>query len=169
MSACLRFTRKVWESFVKNQGHDPHCFPSLQINKAIPGRVEVSLKIEAQNLNRNKVSTVHGGFISSLTDTVGSLAVGTKGQWMTGVSTDIATTFIKPAGKEGDTLHCIGIVDGMGKTLAYTRIEFKNPAGQLVAFGHHTKFIGKTVNHEKNVKFSPDGESLIEGSLEGVD
>ncbi|KAG8686160.1 hypothetical protein FRC08_012712 [Ceratobasidium sp. 394] len=167
MSACLRFTRKVWGSFVKNQGHDPHCFPSLQVTKAIPGRVEVSLKIEASNLNRNK--TVHGGFISSLTDTVGSLAVGTKGQWMTGVSTDISTTFIKPAGNEGDTLHCIGVVEGMGKTLAFTKIEFRNPAGQLVAFGHHTKFIGKTINHEKNVKFSPDGESVIEGPLDGID
>ncbi|KAG8741265.1 hypothetical protein FRC10_003046 [Ceratobasidium sp. 414] len=54
---------------------------------------------------------------------------------MTGVSTDISTTFIKPAGTEGDTLHCTGIVEGMGKTLAFTKIEFRNPAGQLVAFG----------------------------------
>ncbi|EUC63313.1 thioesterase/thiol ester dehydrase-isomerase [Rhizoctonia solani AG-3 Rhs1AP] len=96
---------------------------------------------------------------------MGSLAVGTKGQWMTGVSTDISTSFIKPAGTEGDTLYCRGIVDGMGKTLAYTRIEFRNQGGQLVAFGHHTKFVGKTVNHERNVKFSPDGEDLIEGTI----
>jgi acyl-coenzyme A thioesterase 13 len=71
---------------------------------------------------------------------------------MTGVSTDISTTFVKPAGKEGDILHCIGTVDGMGEcsgffelsklayvyiggTLAFTKIEFRNPAGQLVAFG----------------------------------
>ncbi|KAF8685592.1 Thioesterase thiol ester dehydrase-isomerase [Rhizoctonia solani] len=116
-------------------------------------------------VNRNK--TVHGGFISSLTDSVGSLAVGTKGQWMTGVSTDISTSFVKAAGTEGDTLYCKGTVDGMGKTLAYTRVEFKNQAGELVAFGHHTKFIGRTVNHEKNVKFSPDGESVVEGAIPG--
>ncbi|KAL5632719.1 hypothetical protein ACGC1H_005616 [Rhizoctonia solani] len=163
MSACLRFTKQVWQSFVKAQGHDPHCFPSLQITRAVPGQVDASVKIAAHNLNRNK--TVHGGFISSLTDTMGSLAVGTNGQWMTGVSTDISTSFIKPAGTEGDTLYCRGIVDGMGKTLAYTRIEFRNQGGQLVAFGHHTKFVGKTVNHEKNVKFSPDGEDLIEGTI----
>jgi acyl-coenzyme A thioesterase 13 len=71
---------------------------------------------------------------------------------MTGVSTDISTTFVKPAGMEGDILHCIGTVDGMGecldfyepskvvyvrigKTLAFTKVEFINPAGQLVAFG----------------------------------
>ncbi|CAE7222509.1 unnamed protein product [Rhizoctonia solani] len=51
------------------------------------------------------LQTVHGGFISSLTDTIGSLAVGTKGQWMTGVSTDIGTSFVKAAGTEGDTLY----------------------------------------------------------------
>ncbi|CAE6459092.1 unnamed protein product [Rhizoctonia solani] len=163
MSACLRFTKQVWQSSVKHQGHDPHCFPSLQVIRAVPGQVDVSIKIVPHNLNRNKV--VHGGLILSLTDTVGSLAVGTKGQWMTGVSTDISATFLKPAGIEGDTLYCRGILDGMGKTLAYTRIEFKNEAGQLVAHGHHTKFIGRTVNHEKNVKFSPDGEELIEGTI----
>ncbi|KAF8607039.1 Thioesterase/thiol ester dehydrase-isomerase [Ceratobasidium sp. AG-I] len=160
MSACLRFTKQVWKSFVQNQGHDPHCFPSLQIEKAIPGRVDVSLKIASYNLNRNK--TVHGGFISSLTDTVGSLAVGTKGQFMTGVSTDISTSFVKSAGGEGDTLFCTGTVVGMGRTLAYTKIDFKNAQGQLVAFGHHTKFIGKTVDHPSNVKFSPDGEEIID-------
>jgi acyl-coenzyme A thioesterase 13 len=33
--------------------------------------------------------TVHGGLIMSLTDTLGSLALATRGQYMTGVSTDI--------------------------------------------------------------------------------
>lgn len=60
------------------------------------------------------MQTAHGGFISSLTDSVGSLAVGTKGQWMTGVSTDIGTSFLLPAGKKGETLYCKGTVVGMG-------------------------------------------------------
>jgi acyl-coenzyme A thioesterase 13 len=74
---------------------------------------------------------------------------------MTGVSTDISTSFIRAAGTEGDTLYCKGIVEGMGeyfdlpdvrgnhqrlagKSLAYTRIEFKNHEGQLVAFGRES-------------------------------
>jgi acyl-coenzyme A thioesterase 13 len=50
----------------------------------------------------------------SLTDTIGSLAVATKGQWMTGVSTDIGTSFVKPAGKPGDVLHARGVLTAMG-------------------------------------------------------
>ncbi|KAF9790334.1 hypothetical protein BJ322DRAFT_1035658 [Thelephora terrestris] len=29
MSACLRFTRRVWHSFVENKGHDVQCFPNV--------------------------------------------------------------------------------------------------------------------------------------------
>jgi acyl-coenzyme A thioesterase 13 len=57
---------------------------------------------------------VHGGLILSLTDTLGSLAVATKGHFMTGVSTDIGTSFVRPAGRVGDTLHAKAILTGMG-------------------------------------------------------
>lgn len=50
----------------------------------------------------------------SLTDTLGSLAVATKGQYMTGVSVDIGTSFVKPAGKPGDILTAKAIVTGIG-------------------------------------------------------
>ncbi len=53
----------------------------------------------------------------SLTDTLGSLAVATKGQYMTGVSVDIGTSFVKPGGKVGDVLTAKAIVTGMGKYL----------------------------------------------------
>ena len=58
--------------------------------------------------------TVHGGLIMSLTDTLGSLAVATKGQYMTGVSVDIGTSFVKPAGRVGDELTATAIVTGIG-------------------------------------------------------
>jgi len=99
----------------------------------------------------------------SLTDTIGSLAVATKGQYMTGVSTDLGASFIKPAGGAGDTLFAKAVVTAMGKSLAYTRVDFTNAAGVLVAYGHHTKYIGKSSSHEKNVKFSEDGETIAEG------
>ncbi len=50
----------------------------------------------------------------SLTDTLGSLAVSTKGQYMTGVSVDIGTSFVKPAGKTGDILRARATLTGMG-------------------------------------------------------
>jgi acyl-coenzyme A thioesterase 13 len=58
---------------------------------------------------------VHGGLILSLTDTLGSLAVATKGHFMTGVSTDIGTSFVRPAGRVGDTLYAKAILTGMGR------------------------------------------------------
>ena len=53
----------------------------------------------------------------SLTDTLGSLAVATKGQYMTGVSVDIGTSFVKPGGKIGDVLTAKAVVTGMGKSI----------------------------------------------------
>ena len=58
---------------------------------------------------------VHGGLILSLTDTLGSLAVASKGHFMTGVSTDIGTSFVRPAGRVGDTLYAKAILTGMGR------------------------------------------------------
>lgn len=61
----------------------------------------------------------------SLTDTMGSLALATKGQYMTGVSTDLAATFVRPAGKPGDILKMAATVTGMGErhTLAPSRVN----------------------------------------------
>jgi len=100
----------------------------------------------------------------SLTDTLGSLAVASKGHFMTGVSTDIGTSFIKPAGTVGDMLHGKAVVTAMGRSLAYTRVDFTNDKGTLVAYGcmsfpydesqihrpcpDHTKYIGKSSSHK---------------------
>ena len=58
---------------------------------------------------------MHGGLILSLTDTLGSLAVATKGHFMTGVSTDIGTSFVRPAGRVGDTLYAKATLTGIGR------------------------------------------------------
>jgi acyl-coenzyme A thioesterase 13 len=129
--------------------------------------VEASLKIEPNNLNR--VGTAHGGLVLSLTDTLGSLAVASKGYWMTGVSTDIGTSFVRPAGKVGDVLHARAVLTGIGKSLAYTRVDFMNAGGELVAYGHHTKYVGKSSSHASNVVLSEDGERVIEGNDVDVD
>ena len=111
---------------------------------------------------------MHGGLITSLTDTLGSLAVASKGHFMTGVSTDIGTSFVRPAGRVGDTLYGKAVVTAMGKSLAYTRVDFTNDKGTLVAYGctsllcdglqvysprtlpytDHTKYIGKSSSHQ---------------------
>ncbi|KAG8214904.1 HotDog domain-containing protein, partial [Butyriboletus roseoflavus] len=108
--------------------------------------------------------TVHGGLIMSLTDTLGSLAVASKGQYMTGVSTDVSTSFVRPAGRVGGVLHATATITALGKNLAYTRVDFTNESGDLVAYGTHTKYVGKSSSDLNNVKFSEDGEKVIEGA-----
>jgi acyl-coenzyme A thioesterase 13 len=54
----------------------------------------------------------------SLTDTLGSLAVASKGHFMTGVSTDISTSFVKNAGRPGDTLYAKAVLTGLGQRLS---------------------------------------------------
>lgn len=72
---------------------------------------------------------------------------------MTGVSTDISASFVKPSGRPGDILYAKASLIGMGtinlvswfswflilmilgKSLAYTRVDFFNPTGELVAYG----------------------------------
>ncbi|KAG6820725.1 hypothetical protein H0H93_012778 [Arthromyces matolae] len=88
---------------------------------------------------------------------------------MTGVSTDIGASFVRPAGRVGDVLHAKAVLTGMGKSLAYTRVDFTNPAGELVAYGYHTKYIGKSSSHHKNVKFSEDGKDVIEGEFDDTE
>jgi acyl-coenzyme A thioesterase 13 len=66
---------------------------------------------------------VHGGLIMSLTDTLGSLAVASHGQYMTGVSTDISTSFVKPAGKPGDELKMTATLTAMGMFIKILTVE----------------------------------------------
>ncbi|KAG8998614.1 hypothetical protein FRB90_012275, partial [Tulasnella sp. 427] len=136
-------------------GHDWKCLSNLQIQKAVPGKIEATLKIDDSHLNRMK--SVHGGLIMTLTDTIGSLVVSSKGMYYSGVSLDISTSFPSTAGKTGDTLHMTGTLVKMGKSMAFTKVEFSTPEGKPVAYGQHTKYVGN-VNKEHNVTFSPDGE-----------
>ncbi|KAH9922846.1 Thioesterase/thiol ester dehydrase-isomerase [Epithele typhae] len=89
-----------------------------------------------------------------------------NGQYMTGVSVDIGTSFVKPAGRVGEELTATAVANldaTVGKSLAYTRVDFYNVQGQLAAYGHHTKYVGKSAGHKNDVKFSDDGETVVEG------
>lgn len=58
--------------------------PALHIRSAHPsGVVKASLQIEQRNVNR--LSSLHGGLISTLVDTGGSLSLSARGFWLTGV------------------------------------------------------------------------------------
>ncbi|PKI84415.1 hypothetical protein MVES_001701 [Malassezia vespertilionis] len=134
-SACREFVRNVHKKMMEIDGHDAHNTSHLVIDAARPGHISTSFAIRRENLNR--AGTLHGGLVATLVDSVGSLAVASMGWHNTGVSTDISATFVKPAGREGDTVFATGTVVGMGKTLAYTRIELRDPATDALLVHPH--------------------------------
>lgn len=161
MSACLKFVQRVTRAFIQTGGHDATCYPSLHIHTAKPGLIVGQMTVESQNVNR--LGTLHGGVICSLTDTMGSLALASKGLYSTGVSTDIHTTFVRPA-QLGETVKVEGRVINLGKTLAMTRFEMRHPINDtLLAYGSHTKFVGKASGHPENVEFDESGEKVTKG------
>ena len=92
------------------------------------------------------------------------LAITSKGLYAMGVSMAINTTYVKSGGGKGDTVNVNSKVISMGKTLAFTRMEIRHPvAVALLAYGSHTKFIGKASGHPENIKFDEDGEQVLEG------
>lgn len=75
-------------------------------------------------------------------DIGGSLAVASKGLWSTGVTVDLNSTFITAAGGPGKKIAIDCTLDKMGRTLAYTQIEFFDAdRTKLLARGSHTKYI----------------------------
>ncbi|KAN0064350.1 hypothetical protein ACQY0O_002545 [Thecaphora frezii] len=161
-SPCLRFVQRICRSFQKQSGHDAATIPQLRILTSTPGSITGTFAIQRHNLNR--LGTLHGGCLATLTDTLGSLAIASHGFYSTGVSTDLHTTYVKSAGSEGDEIKVSGQVVGIGKTLAFTRVEMRHPiTDALLAYGSHTKFIGKTHQHPENVKFDKHGEQVVEG------
>ncbi|CAO1625785.1 unnamed protein product [Parajaminaea phylloscopi] len=161
-SPCFRFVERVTRAFLVAGGHDTTTLSSLRITAARPGNIEAKLTVGKHNLNR--LGSVHGGLLCTIVDTMGSLALSSKGLYSTGVSTDIHTTFARAAGKAGDELLLKGEVTTLGRTLATTRVEVRHPVSDaLLAFGSHTKFVGKAYGHEENVEFDDEGTQVVKG------
>ncbi|GAA5952040.1 hypothetical protein JCM3765_005178 [Sporobolomyces pararoseus] len=161
MSASKRFTKAVWNNFRNAGGHDANSFAHMKIVSASPGKVSSEMIVKQHQTNR--LTSLHGGLIASLVDTGGSLALSSKGLWLTGVSTDINITYVRSA-KLGEKLGIKSEVINMGRTLAFTRTEINSlETGKLLAYGSHTKYIKDALKGDKNVKLSEDGEHLVEG------
>lgn len=103
-----------------------------------------------------------------MVDLGGSLAVASRGLFATGVSTDLNVTYLSSGGKIGDlikaevtcdkcmfrgVLLCLFRTDHsvVGKTLAYTSINFSNSKGEVFARGSHTKYIALAWKDPNNI------------------
>ncbi|SPQ26760.1 6256961d-ec7e-4848-81b2-7d1fce90c316 [Thermothielavioides terrestris] len=143
-----RFVKEVLKSMIEESGLEGRLFGQfLRITDAQEGTVHFELRIRKQHVNRLKI--LHGGTIASLVDLGGSLAVASHGLWSTGVSTDLNVTYISSGPGIGHVLRATAICDKLGETLAYTRVAFFDMRNNLVARGHHTKFVAQAVATSK--------------------
>ncbi|CAI4213449.1 unnamed protein product [Parascedosporium putredinis] len=136
----------------------------FRIKEAAAGKVTFELDIKKQHTNR--LGTLHGGCIASMVDLGGSLAVASMGRFSTGVSTDINVSYLSVSGRVGDTVTGTATCEKIGKTLAYTMVQFWNSKGELAARGSHTKYVNGTVTPEKPEYVAPN-EFVEDGEKNG--
>ncbi|KAJ1897387.1 hypothetical protein LPJ66_003404 [Kickxella alabastrina] len=138
-TSTLNNVRKLMQHVVERKGFDAYCFENMKLLSADIGRVRGEIPITKGYLNA--IGGTHGGWLSTLVDVGGSLAIASHGFPTTGVSTDLSVSFLAASG-EGSTVVFDAQVLKMGRTLAYTRVDiFSND--KMIATGSHTKFVAK--------------------------
>ncbi|KAG5365474.1 putative esterase C31F10.02 [Yarrowia sp. C11] len=148
----LKHVRAVWGDFLQLSGLEPTLLSQLSIDSAEKGKVRLGLTVAKEHTNRLQI--LHGGTIASLVDLGGSMAVASSGSFATGVSTDINVSYIGSGGKIGNKIIMDCILDNMGRSLAYTSVDFYNASDlSLFARGRHTKYIKHALKDPRNVEF----------------
>ncbi|KAJ2454840.1 hypothetical protein EV183_001259 [Coemansia sp. RSA 2336] len=138
-TATLSHVRSLVSYIGKKNGFDAYCFQKMNLLSAEIGRVRGEVEVTKDYLNA--IGGTHGGWLSTLVDVGGSLAIATHGFTTTGVSTDLSVSFLSPSG-EGSNIVFDAQVLKLGRTLAYTRVDIFS-GEKMVATGHHTKYIAR--------------------------
>ncbi|KAI9295440.1 Thioesterase/thiol ester dehydrase-isomerase [Neoconidiobolus thromboides FSU 785] len=123
---------------------------SWTLVNADSGKVTHQFQVEEKHLNIN--DSLHGGFLATLIDMGGTLAINTMDLKQTGVSTDISISYLAGA-KLGETVKMSSQVDKLGKNLAYTSVKIWKEQGdkqKVIALGRHTKFIRYAVEEKES-------------------
>ncbi|KJZ78587.1 hypothetical protein HIM_01978 [Hirsutella minnesotensis 3608] len=137
------FLKSMMRSVMAESGLEP------RLKSVFSGHVHFELDVEKD------LTTVHGGVMASLVDFGGSLAVASTGRFYTGVSTDLSVTYLSPGGKIGDLLRGHAVCEKIGKTLAFTTVQFFDGENRLAARGSHTKYVGGKEYAEENLYTVP--------------
>ncbi|KAJ2065490.1 hypothetical protein GGI17_000303 [Coemansia sp. S146] len=130
---------QVMQAVHAKGGFDAFCFDKLNLLSAEVGHVRGEIPVTRDYLNA--VGGTHGGWLSTLVDVGGSLAIASHGFKTTGVSTDLSVSFLAVSG-EGSNIVFDARVLKLGRTLAYTRVDIFS-GDKLVATGNHTKFVAR--------------------------
>ncbi|KAB0802362.1 hypothetical protein PPYR_04548 [Photinus pyralis] len=113
----------------------------MQIIEAGDGMCVGEIVVEEEHTNPKK--TLHGGMISTLVDTVTTLALFTHQncERVPSVSVDLHITFIKAA-KIGEEIVIHACTTKAGGTLGFTNCLIKSKKNDdILAFGNHTKYL----------------------------
>ncbi|KAL2119911.1 hypothetical protein VTJ04DRAFT_6872 [Mycothermus thermophilus] len=155
------FVRTVWNSFKAESGLEGRLFArNLRVLRATEGFVDMELTIAPHHTNRLKI--LHGGAIASLVDLGGSLAVASKGYFGTGVSTDLNVSYLNNGGISGNKVRVTATCDKIGKTLAFTRVNFYDQKNTLIARGSHTKYIAVAIQGNQPFELPEEAIRSIE-------
>ncbi|KAK5649998.1 hypothetical protein RI129_001027 [Pyrocoelia pectoralis] len=134
-------TQEIRKIFKSNECGFDNVLQKMKIIEAGDGKCIGEMVVEEQHTNKNK--TLHGGMISTLIDTVTTLALFThkNSELVLSVSVDLHITFIKGA-KMGEEIVICASTTKAGRTLGFTNclIKSKN-TDEFLAVGNHTKFL----------------------------
>ncbi|XP_033118727.1 acyl-coenzyme A thioesterase 13-like [Anneissia japonica] len=111
---------------------------NVQVVSAEPGHCICQLKVAEEHLNG--YGTLHGGFTSTLVDSLTTFAVMSTEAGVPGVSVSLNVNFLKAA-KPGEEIQIDAKVVKHGKTLAFTEAQLTNSDGATLATGQHVKYI----------------------------
>ncbi|KAI9176155.1 hypothetical protein H9P43_006520 [Blastocladiella emersonii ATCC 22665] len=136
----LQHARAYLAACVAKGGFNALLLSGLRVETATPaGRVECSMRVEPHHLNLH--GALHGGMSATLVDIAGSLSIGALGFATTGVSSDLAVSYLTAAARNGDTLRIVAEADRVGKSLAFTSVRILTEQGELAVRGSHTKYV----------------------------
>jgi len=115
----------------------------VRITEACKGHVLARLSLSQNHMN--SMSSLHGSVSAAIVDWMGGMAIST---WdlrsKSGVSVDIHVTYQSGA-KVGDEIEIEGVVEKVGGSLAFTKINIykveDGKRGNIVVTGTHTKFV----------------------------
>ncbi|KAK4574224.1 hypothetical protein LTR86_001985 [Recurvomyces mirabilis] len=115
----------------------------VKITSATKGHVIARLPLSANHMN--SMQSLHGSTSAAIVDWMGGMAIASVDlREKTGVSVDIHVTYQSGA-KSGDEIEIEGIVEKLGGSLAFTKVNIyrveDGKRGRVVVTGTHTKFV----------------------------
>ena len=135
--AAVHGARSLIGPFPSYPGRFDQTLRDLKIETMDQDTVKCSFEVQ-ENLC-NGYGTLHGGYIATLVDVVGTLALIAKDKEKAGVSLDLNVSYVSSV-NIGDRVSVIGQVLRMGNSYGFVEVVLKKESdGKIIAIGRHTK------------------------------